>query len=1364
MSARRVARRVSIAIAGGKSAAVAGAAMLASSLWIGVTVPSLSPLPSSSGSAQQLIAISLQSALLGIDDQVARAPAAGVLAAASTLGLASPGLDGLTPESLRLLAKRYGTQVPATGPLVIDAHLDPRSQAPAPTPPEPASQKPAPTSAQAATPVAATPSSDSGASHAFVPSPTDLLVDPPASTPPNADSRPPLPSGTTPTLPTANSGPRGGAQQAQVPLNAPVIDFHAQVTAEATSAAGALVAYTTPSARDGVGGSVAVSCAPAAGTSFPLGTTSVTCSAQTGGEVVRESFSVVVRDTTPPALRLPGGITAVADSPDGAAVSFTTTANDVVDGALATVCQPASGSVFPVGSTEVTCTAKDAAGNVARGSFTVAVGATPETTPPAFAARADVLAEATGPSGAAVTFTAPTATDPMDGAVPVSCLPVSGSVFPLGTTTVTCGAQNAGGERAQLSFRVTVTDTTPPALQLPAGISVAATSAAGAVVAFSASASDLVDGAVLATCLPSSGSVFAPGSTEVTCSAADNAGNLAYSSFVVVVGNAPDTTAPELAPHADAIVEATSTGGAVVTYSAPLATDDRDGSVPASCLPASGTLLPLGITTVSCSAQDAAGNRATTTFVVRVRDTTPPTIAAHAGVTTEATSSSGATVSYSTPSATDNLDGSVAVSCQPGSGTVFALGSTTVDCSARDAAGNGASSTFTVLVQDTTPPTVATHANLTAEATDASGAAVSFTAPTATDNLDGSLAVSCQPGSGSTFPLGPTQVTCSAQDSAGNWGSSTFTVTVQDTTPPALQLPADLSAAPTDPQGAVVTYSASATDLVDGSVSVSCSPDSGSEFPLGSTTVTCSAQDGAGNTGSGSFVVWVGNGAPPPDTTPPTITAHANVTAEATGPGGATVTYASPTANDNRDGSVSVSCLPASGSLFPLGGTTVTCSARDAAGNGASSTFTVTVGDTTPPTVASHANVTVEATGPAGVTVSFTAPTATDVVDGSVSASCLPGSGGIFPLGTTTVTCSARDAAGNTGSSTFTVVVRDTTAPTVASHANLTVEATGPGGATVTYSSPTATDTVDGSVSVSCLPASGGAFPLGSTTVTCSAQDAAGNSAASTFTVLVRDTTPPTLQVPTGLTVDATSSSGATVSLNATATDLVDGSDQVTCVPASGSTFSIGQTTVTCNARDAAGNAAPAKTFTVAVQDAGAQLTELNQLITAMNLEQKFANSLLTLVNKAAQHVTNGNGNDANKQLLSLTKTVIDQVAKADSKLTVPQGAEIVADANRIRIVIGAVSGGSVIPPAEASLFNVFSVLKGFGLTGPPVDSQRTKAGQAGDHLVANNVHDACTTLASMVTTAGSGPDRLPQADVGPFDTAVNAVQQILGC
>ena len=86
----------------------------------------------------------------------------------------------------------------------------------------------------------------------------------------------------------------------------------------------------------------------------------------------------------------------------------------------------------------------------------------------------------------------------------------------------------------------------------------------------------------------------------------------------------------------------------------------------------------------------------------------------------------------------------------------------------------------------------------------------------------------------------------------------------------------------------------------------------------------------------------------------------------------------------------------------------------------------MTVADTTGPVVTVPANATVEATSATGAIFTYTA-TASDLVDGSVAVSCTPASGATFPIGATTVTCTATDARGNTGVASFTVTVADTT-------------------------------------------------------------------------------------------------------------------------------------------------------------------------------------------------------------------------------------------------------------------------------------------------------------------------------------------------
>jgi len=316
---------------------------------------------------------------------------------------------------------------------------------------------------------------------------------------------------------------------------------------------------------------------------------------------------------------------------------------------------------------------------------------------------------------------------------------------------------------------------------------------------------------------------------------------------------------------------------------------------------------------------------------------------------------------------------------------------------------------------DSVPPTLSLPGNITTEATGPSGAVVAYSA-SANDNVDGARLVTCNPASTSTFPIGTTTVNCSASDTRGNTANGSFTVTVQDTLAPTLTLPANITTEATGPTGAVVTYAASATDTVDGSRPVNCSPASGSTFPSGATTIACSAADTGGNTSNGSFTVTV------QDTIAPTLSLPADIADEATGASGAAVTY-SASANDLVDGSRPVSCSAVSGSTFAIGTTTVSCSASDTSGNTANDSFNITIQDTTAPVIAPVADMAVKTKTKAGAIVTYPLPGTTDIVDGPGTASCILSSGNLFPVGDTLVTCSATDSEGN-GAAPVTFVVQ----------------------------------------------------------------------------------------------------------------------------------------------------------------------------------------------------------------------------------------------------------------------------------------------------------------------------------------------------
>jgi len=496
-----------------------------------------------------------------------------------------------------------------------------------------------------------------------------------------------------------------------------------------------------------------------------------------------------------------------------------------------------------------------------------------------------------------------------------------------------------------------------PTVLVPDGVVARAGDDTAARVTYQVTAADAAGNPLVPVCTPRSGTPFTLGQTNVECSATDATGRQAQAHFVVTVRPGgtpppPDHRQPALTVPEDFTHDTSTAGGARVTYTAH-ARDARDGTLTPDCLPISGSSFALGRTRVTCTATDAAGNTARASFSITViragdDDHTPPVITMPETVELPATSSGGTNVTYDV-SATDNRDGALKPSCQPPSGIVFKIGTTTVNCSAQDASDNKATKSFTIIVTraqsaDRTPPQVDVPNPIKTAATSKDGATVTYHV-SATDNRDRELKPSCDPASGTLFKIGTTTVNCSAQDAAGNQTTKSFKVTVTpipasprnkgpDRTPPVIAVPDPIRTAATSKDGATVTYDVSATDKRNRPLRPVCGPRSGSFFRFGTTTVKCIARDATGTIASNSFTVTVFDGTPPVITVPDTIEEYASFQ------GGATVNY-DVSATDDRDGDVTPHCNPPSGSTFPYGPTTVRCSAQDSTGNTATKTFTV---------------------------------------------------------------------------------------------------------------------------------------------------------------------------------------------------------------------------------------------------------------------------------------------------------------------------------------------------------------------------------------------------------------------------------------
>jgi ELWxxDGT repeat protein len=588
-----------------------------------------------------------------------------------------------------------------------------------------------------------------------------------------------------------------------------------------------------------------------------------------------------------------------------------------------------------------------------------------------------VYVEATGPAGADPTLAisaALSASDPADpwsgvggGPVAFSYDRETATTFGIGKVDLVATAADESGNLAECTFAVKVQDTTGPVLSCPPDRRVEATGPAGADASFVATAVDVVTGPAVPSYDPPSGSAFAIGSgkqpldTLVTVSASDGATpvNTSSCTFTITV---EDTTAPVLVCPPGVAQEATSPAGAAASWSDATATDAvtlvppvayrLDGGAPA----VRGATYPLGETIVQAEATDEAGNVGRCAISVSVVDETAPAITCNPPPIDpiEATSWVGATVFFDAV-ATDSVtlafgagSGPGTIAYDPAPGDAFPIGTTQVTATATDDHGNAARCSFVVTVADTTPPTVACPADVTALAGTGDGvqpgtpwAAVTFAATAAdvaTRRED--MRFGFEPADASTFALGgPWTVTATAIDRGDNTDSCTFSVTVVDPEPPLIFCPdLVLTVDATSVEGAVVAVDVDVetSDVHSGVAAVTYDPESGTTIGIGAWPVTVTAADWAANVATCAFTAVVVDG-PPTISCPPDRLVEANDATQVQFPP-ATATDAVTPADAIR-----IDQTHRSGEVFPIGTTAVTFTATDEHGGTAQCTMLVTV-------------------------------------------------------------------------------------------------------------------------------------------------------------------------------------------------------------------------------------------------------------------------------------------------------------------------------------------------------------------------------------------------------------------------------------
>jgi gliding motility-associated-like protein len=541
-------------------------------------------------------------------------------------------------------------------------------------------------------------------------------------------------------------------------------------------------------------------------------------------------------------------------------------------------------------------------------------------------------------------------------------------------------------------------------------------------------------------------------------------------------------------------------------------------------------------------------------------------------VTTDA-GSCFATVDLGTPVTGDNCGVASVSNDAPAQ---FVIGTTTVTWTVTDNYGNTATCEQLVTVEDNEAPVIDCTAivNVIAEQGQC-GAWVSLPAPEFSDNCATDVIINDQTGTSDAtnfYPVGQTEVTWSATDLYGNLATCVTVIIIDDAEAPSIECPQNITMnAEPGLCGATVTYDLpSFDDNCEGAtIALTEGLPSGDFFIVGETTIAFTATDAAGNTTTCSFTVTV------LDAETPEVMCTSDITVENDlGLCGAMVTYDLPVGYDNcAIASIELTTGLASGSVFPVGSTVVEYTATDLAGNTSTCSFTVEVVDTEAPVVLGCPNdlFVSNDNGECGAVVNYAMPVATDNC-GDVITELLEGpeQGGFFAVGTTEVTYRFTDSAGNTSTCTFSVTVVDDELPIIDCLDTYTVS-TDPGlcGAFVDYPFPDAFDNCGG-VTVAWIdgPAPGAYFETGETLVSFIATDAAGNTNACSYLVIVNDTEAPVIECPEDIiqidpVVDY---------------DDPDFSDNcfagitMTAGLPSGSEFPHGYTTITFVAEDLAGN------------------------------------------------------------------------------------------------------------------------------------------------------------------------------------------------
>ena len=965
-------------------------------------------------------------------------------------------------------------------------------------------------------------------------------------------------------------------------------------------------------------GIVSVDSSHASGSSFPVGTTTVSYKVKDSVDSTECSFDIVVNDVEPPSLICPASDIVMDNDPGvcNAVASWTVTYSDNC-GVVSVDSSHASGSAFSVGTTTISYKVKDAVDST-ECSFNVVVNdvelpsiVCPDNQIVAINAMCEaVLVDYTGMTMSL----SDNCTDSVTMEMAMVQTPAAGTTIST-AVDVELEVQDDAGNSNSCTFKVTPDDQTPPTSSCFQDTTVYLD--ISGVVSIDSS---FLDSNSMDNCMGITMSLDIStfdcsdiGNNTVTLTVTDVNGNTDDCVTNVIVS---DNLPPELVQcQSDTFVIADANCEAVLPDFTPSVLFDDNctdyDDLKITQIPPPGAVVTMD-TTIAVVALDSVGVISDTCFfLVELRDTTPPSITCPADiVATTDLDSCNAVVMWSMPTATDNC-GVASVSCDPMSGAIFPIGSSTVTCTAVDLSGNMETCEFMVTVNDGQIPFLACPPDITVfvpsgvmdtmifdigldSLSDNCGVDTSYFNLTDATTGDGDADAS-----GTSFNVGTTVVTYYAEDEAGNIDSCSFNVIVMESMMLNLTCPAnytvsadagecsavlDTDAPSIDPMAALDVISYVLIDSTTGS-----GPDSVPDmqaFGVGITTVTYTAVSVTDDTSACSFTVTVTDQEDPVITCPMTIIELDNTTDSCGVLFDASFQMA--TASDNCPG-LAMSYNFAIGDLILVGDNMITATATDQANNTADCSYQVTVRDTQPPTIINcPANIMVNNDqNLCGATVTWTPPTAEDNCGVLLleSTPYLPGD--FIPVGAEFITYTASDFTGNITECIFSVTVRDNQPPNLnPCPGNITVP-NEPGICSADVSWPFISPSDNCNVvSFVVLPQSGSTFPIGQTSVQAVATDGAGNVTVCSFSVTVLDSEFPTMDnFPGNMTLDSDPGEcGAVVSWPIITVDDNCGIDTFHCDADPGDFFPVGMTDVECTVTDINGNAVN-RIFTVTVED-----------------------------------------------------------------------------------------------------------------------------------------------------------------------------------